>query len=154
MTITRGVRAPSRRTRWPLILATGLLTTLALAIGAQAATAPTLGTASSFAVLAGSTVTNTGPSVISGDLGVSPGSAVTGFPPGTVTGGTIHANDAVAAQAELDNGTAYTSLAGQACNTNLTGQDLGGLTLTAGVYLLLDQRAADRNPDAQRPGRP
>ena len=61
-----------------------------------AATAPTLGTAQSFAVLGASTVTNTGPTVITGNLGVSPGTAVTGFPPGVVIGGIIHANDAVA----------------------------------------------------------
>ena len=60
-----------------------------------------LGTAQSFAVLGGSTVTNTGPSVITGDLGVSPGAAVTGFPPGIVTG-TIHAANAVALQAKND----------------------------------------------------
>src|SRR5579859_5506602 len=66
-----------------------------------------LGTASSFAVLAGSTVTNTGLSVINGDLGVSPGTAVTGFPPGTVVGGTIHPGDAVAGTAEADVTTAY-----------------------------------------------
>jgi len=54
---------------------------------ALAATAPSLGTAQSFAVLGGSTVTNTGSSIITGDLGVSPGSAVIGFPPGLVTGG-------------------------------------------------------------------
>src|SRR5688500_3116588 len=54
-----------------------------------------LGTAESFAVLGGSTVTNTGPSVISGNLGVSPGTAVVGFPPGIVVPpGTIHAADA------------------------------------------------------------
>ncbi len=93
-----------------------------------------LGTATSFAVLAGSTVTNTGPSIVSGDLGLAPGSAVTGFPPGIVLGGVIHAADAVALQAQADLTTAYDTLAGQACDTDLTGQDLGGLTLVPGVY--------------------
>lgn len=93
----------------------------------------TLGTAQSFAVLGGSTVTNTGPSVITGDLGVSPGSAVVGFLPGIVTG-TIHAGDATAAQAQDDATTFYNSLAAAACSDDLTGQDLGGLTLTSGVY--------------------
>jgi Ice-binding-like len=55
------------------------------------ATAPSLGAAQSFPILGGSTVTNTGTTVITGDLGVSPGTAVTGFPPGTVVSGTIHA---------------------------------------------------------------
>lgn len=102
--------------------------------GSSPAWAQSLGTASSFAVLGGSTVTNTGPSVLVGDLGVSPGSAVTGFPPGIVIGGTIHAADAVALQAQNDATTAYDFLAGQACDADLTGQDLGGLTLTPGVY--------------------
>ena len=100
-----------------------------------AQTAPPLGQAGSFAVLGGSAVTNTGASVIVGDLGIWPNTAssITGFPPGTVIG-TIHAADAVAQQAQSDLTTAYDNLAGQACNTTLTGTDLGGLTLTSGVY--------------------
>lgn len=93
-----------------------------------------LGSASSFGVLGGSTVTNTGPTIVNGELGVSPGSAVTGFPPGSVVGGTIHLADAVALQAQNDLTTAYNAVAGTACNVDLTGQDLGGLTLTPGVY--------------------
>jgi hypothetical protein len=109
-----------------------LLATAALASSAQAASVP-LGTADSFAVLAGSTVTNTGPSVISGDLGVSPGTAVTGFPPGTVTGGTIHAADAVALQAQSDVTTAYNDAAGRGSTATISA-DLAGRTLTPGVY--------------------
>jgi hypothetical protein len=100
---------------------------------ALAQTAPSLGTAQSFAVLGGQAVTNTGPSVITGNLGVNPGTAVTGFPPGIVNG-TIHAADAVALQAQTDVTTAYNALAAQACTADMTGQDLGGLTLTPGVY--------------------
>jgi uncharacterized protein with beta-barrel porin domain len=95
--------------------------------------APSLLTAASFAVLAGSTVTNTGPTAINGNVGVSPGSAITGFPPGIVNGVTSVA-DAVAAQAQIDNMSAYNVLAGRPITTNLTGQDLGGKTLIAGVY--------------------
>lgn len=104
------------------------------AVPTQAQTAPTLGTAASFAVLGGQTVTNTGPSVITGNVGVSPGSAVVGFPPGLVVGGTIHAANAVAATAQNDLTTAYNAVVGQPCTQDLTGQDLGGLTLTPGVY--------------------
>jgi hypothetical protein len=107
-------------------------------IGAEARglqqAAPSLGTAGSFAVLGGSTVTNTGATTVNGDLGVSPGTAVTGFPPGTVVGGSIHAADALAGQAQSDVTTAYNNLAGQPCTATLTGQDLGGMTLTPGVY--------------------
>ncbi len=102
--------------------------------GAFPALAQSLGAAASFAVLGGSAVTNTGPSIITGDLGVSPGSAITGFPPGIVTGGTIHAGDPLASQAHADAITAYNYFAGRPLNFDLTGQDLGGLTLTPGVY--------------------
>ena len=101
---------------------------------ASASSAPPLGTEQAFAVLGGQTVTNTGPSVITGNLGVSPGSAVTGFPPGIVAGGTTHAADAVALQAQSDTTTAYNNLASQTCTSDLTGQDLGGKTLVPGVY--------------------
>jgi hypothetical protein len=93
-----------------------------------------LKSAASFAVLGGSTVTNTGPSIIKGDLGVNPGCAITGFPPGTVVGGATHKCDAVALQAQNDNTAAYNVLAGLVCSVDETGHDLGGLTLTAGVY--------------------
>jgi len=102
--------------------------------GAQAAQASVgLGTVQSFAVLGGTTVTNTGPSLISGNLGVSPGSAVTGFPPGTVSNGTIHSADAVAAQAQADTTTAYNDAAGRSPSAVVTA-DLGGQTLVSGVY--------------------
>jgi len=118
-----------------------------------AATAPDLGTAQTFAVLAGSTVTNTGPSVLDGDLGVWPGIAITGFPPGTVTG-TTHAGNAVAQQAQSDLTTAYNDAAGQACDVDLTGQDLGGMTLTPGAYCFSTsaQLTGTLNLDAQGSG--
>jgi hypothetical protein len=93
-----------------------------------------LGTAQSFAVLAGSAVTNTGSTTVYGSLGVDPGLSITGFPPGLVAGGTIHAGDAESLQAQTDTTIAYNALAGQTPTVDLTGQDLGGLTLTAGVY--------------------
>lgn len=88
--------------------------------------------ASEFAVLAGTTVTNTGPTVISGDLGLSPGTSVTGFPPGIVTG-TQHITDAAAAQAQLDLTTDYLALEGLAGATTVAG-NIGGQTLTPGLY--------------------
>lgn len=111
-----------------------LFVSLAAPMLAAAQVAPTLGNAKPFAVLGGSTVTNTGASVITGDLGVSPGAAVTGFPPGVVQSGTTHAADATAASAQADATTAYLNLAGQATTSDLTGQDLGGMTLVSGVY--------------------
>ena len=96
--------------------------------------AQSLGSAESFAVLAGSTVTNSGASTILGSIGVSPGTGITGIPGGQPTGGSIHDNDGVAAQAQSDLTVAYNSLAGMACGTDLTGQDLGGKTLAPGDY--------------------
>jgi hypothetical protein len=107
----------------------------------QAVAQINLGTSASFAVLGGSTVTNTGASAITGNLGVSPGSSVTGFPPGIVTGGAIHAGDSVAAQAQSDLTTAYNAAAGLPCGVDLTGQNLGGLTLTPAVYCFTSSAA-------------
>jgi outer membrane autotransporter protein len=94
-----------------------------------------LGTAQTFGVLGAASVTNTGPTIITGDVGVSPGSSITGFPPGSVTPPfTIHTTDAVAGQAQSDNATAYNALKGVAVTNNLTGQNLGGQVLVPGVY--------------------
>ncbi|MGO4254549.1 ice-binding family protein [Paenarthrobacter sp. TAF1] len=99
---------------------------------AFAATPVNLGTAGSYSVLAATTVTNTGPTTLQGDLGLSPGTAITGFPPGTAAG-TIHAADAVALQAQSDLTNAYNNAAGQALTASVSG-DLVGQTLTEGVY--------------------
>lgn len=103
----------------------------------DAATAQTqktvfLGSAATFAVLAGSTVTNTGPTTINGDLGVWPGTAVTGFGPGVVNG-TIHAGDTAAQHAQASLTIAYNDAAGRVGAVLLAG-DLGGRTLTPGLY--------------------
>ncbi|MCX5496173.1 ice-binding family protein [Kaistia dalseonensis] len=89
----------------------------------------------SFAILAGSTVTNTGTSIINGNIGVSPGTAIVGFPPGIVTAPyVIHANDGVAVQAQIDLVAAYNDLQGRPTTIDLTGKDLAGLVLGPGVY--------------------
>ena len=110
---------------------------LALALVGQspayAADAPVgLGTAAAYSVLGGTTVTNTGPTTLAGNLGVNPGTAITGFPPGVVAGAT-HAADAQALQAQSDLTTAYDDAAGRAMTASVAG-DLVGQTLTPGVY--------------------
>lgn len=92
-----------------------------------------LGAANLFAVLGGSTINNSGPSAIHGNLGLWSGNVISGFPPGTVTG-TTDAGNAAAMLAQSDLTAAYNFAAGQACGGALTGQNLGGQTLTAGVY--------------------
>jgi hypothetical protein len=117
------------------IASVALSASLAFAGSSPAATSVGLGTANSFAILAGAGVTNTGPSVINGDLGTSPTPAVTGFggaPNGTVNGA-IHQADALAGQAQADLTTAYNNAAGQG-PVNTLATELGGQTLTPGVY--------------------
>jgi uncharacterized repeat protein (TIGR01451 family) len=114
-----------------------LVVAIAALIGVQssasAATAPVpLGTAANFAVLAGSTVTNTGPTTINGDLGLSPGTSVTGFPPGRVNGA-LHVADSVAVQAKADLTAAYNNAAARPVTATVP-VELGGTTLTPGVY--------------------
>ncbi len=138
-TMTSSPHTGTSRPRWTAVTALGVATGVLLLMGAlpistaYAAEAPVgLGTAATYSVLGGQTVTNTGPSTLSGDLGVSPGSAITGFPPGVV-GGAIHAADAQAGQAQSDLTTAYDDAAGRAPTANI-GAELAGTTLTAGVY--------------------
>ena len=99
-----------------------------------AAAQPTvnLGTTSSFAVLAGSTITNTGPTTITGDVGLSPGSAFTGQASVTLHGA-VHVADAVAVQAKNDLVTAYNDAAGRTPVATIA-TELGGHTLIPGVY--------------------
>ena len=108
----------------------------AVPAAAQAQSQINLGTAIPFVVLAGSTVTNTGPSVLNGDLGVSPGTSLVGFGLPAVVNGATHNNDGVAQNAKADLTTAYNVAAGQpvAPANDLTGTDLGNRTLNAGAY--------------------
>src|SRR5579862_4889638 len=92
-----------------------------------------LGTGDNFAVLAGSTVTNTGSTTINGDLGVYPGSSITGLGSVALTGAVDQTN-AAAQLAESDVFNAFNTLAALAPTQVLTGTDLGGLTLDPGVY--------------------
>jgi hypothetical protein len=131
------IHTPTRQTRkiWLTGIATAgafaLLVTTPLTSHAAEATVG-LGTIGSYSVLGASTVTNTGPSVLQRDVGVSPGTAITGFPPG-VTLGALHAADAPAAQAQSDLGIAYDDAAGRAPTASVAG-DLVGQTLPGGVY--------------------
>lgn len=117
----------------------GVILVVALAltvpVAAQAA-AVNLATVNPFVALAATTVTNTGPSVLNGDLGVAPGTSLTGFGLPAVVNGATHNNDAVAAQAQADLTNAYNVAAGQPVSpgNDLSGTNLGNRTLTAGAY--------------------
>jgi hypothetical protein len=94
----------------------------------------TMAGTSGLAVLAGAAITNTGATNITGDLGLSPGTSVGGFPPGILTG-TQHINDATASQAKLDLTAAYNDAAGRTSTDIVTlSGNIGGLTLTPGLY--------------------
>lgn len=113
----------------------GTLADLATVIVTAAVPPATLGSLGTFAVLAGTTVTNTGANtIIEGDVGVSPGDAITGMPAGQPTGGSVHAGDGAAALAQTALISVYNDLAGRSCGTDLSSEDLGGMTLTPGVY--------------------
>lgn len=112
---------------------------MVLPLLALCAHASVLNSANGFGVLGASTVTNIGPSVINGDLGLWPGTSITGFlaidgGPGIVNGA-IHQTDGVAQLAQADALTGYNYLAGLSVTQTLTGQDLGGLTLPRGLFL-------------------
>jgi len=120
-----------------------ILTTLFVVVGSPSpgvlaspeAVAPNLGSAASFVGLAFSTLTNTGSGVFVGNVGAKTGgTSVTGFPPGTVINGTIYMGGPVPTKALADATTAYNALVNQVCNVHLTGQNLGGMILTPGVY--------------------
>jgi Ice-binding-like/PEP-CTERM motif len=102
-----------------------------------------LGSAQSFTVLGYAGVTNTGPTQIYGNVGVSPLplTSITGFPPGTVTGGSIFGPPSIADLALADINTAAITLDGLPVTSNLSNQDLGNRTLTPGVYFLSDVTA-------------
>jgi hypothetical protein len=120
-----------------LLLVPGLVLAGAMTNSALAATPTTvnLGTAASASVLAGAGVTNSGSTILPSDLDTYPSSAITGFPPGLVIApGTEHAGDAVAQQAQSDLTIAYNSAAAAPKTADVTGVDLGGHTLTEGVY--------------------
>lgn len=139
-------------------IALAMLAVFALPTAAQAAPVG-LGTAGPFVVLGGTTVTNTGPSVLNGNLGVFPGTELEGFGLPAVVNGSTHATDEVAAKAQLDLTTAYDVAAEQPVlpANDLSGTDLGGLKLAPGTYrynaaalltgaLTLD---AEGDPDAE-----
>jgi hypothetical protein len=111
------------------IVLIGLLACVAL-INAQSIS---LGTAGTYGVLAGADITNTGITTVYGSLGIYPGTSITGFPPGVFTGVESEGNLAALA-AQNAASAAYDQATSLPCGTDLTGQDLGGMVLTPGVY--------------------
>jgi hypothetical protein len=130
-------------------LATAFIWSFTTAATTAGQTPVVLGSAETFAVLAGSTVTSTGATTVNGDLGVSPGTTLTGAP--TVTG-TTHLGDAAAAQAQLDLTAAYNDAAGRTVGAIAVAGNLGGQTLAPGLYTStssLEISSGDLTLDAQ-----
>ena len=147
--LIRPIPPSSSHTRFPARLGGALVVAVALLAAACAGDAPsglhpsamsltrgtTPGAASGFAVLAATTVTCTGASTVAGDVGVSPGTAITGFGTLCTTTGALHAGDAVAGQAQAAAHTEYSTLSGSACDRTFGAvQELAGLTLRSGTY--------------------
>ncbi len=114
----------------PVVCATSTTTTTSTPANSVC---PNMKTAARFAVIAGAGMTNTGLSVINGQVALSPTPALTGFPPGVISG-TVDFNNAAAIQAETDCTSAYSYIQGLKPTSSLTGIDLGGKTLTPGTY--------------------
>jgi type VI secretion system secreted protein VgrG len=116
-----------------VLVAFATVTTFGTQAAFAAPTAVGLGSASTYAILAGSAITNTGSSVIAGDIGLSPGTADSGFPPAVQSSGSTNVANAQALAAQTDLTAAYLNAAGQTTTSTVSG-DLGGTTLTPGVY--------------------
>ena len=127
-TVTTGVKDVAGNA-----LANDKVWTFTSSAGASNQTSVALGGSGSFAVLAGATITSTGATALTGDLGISPGTALTGFPPGTVTG-TKQLGNAASATAMTDLTTAYNDAAGRIQSPVTVAGNLGGLTLPPGLY--------------------
>jgi hypothetical protein len=129
-TITRAKKAGAASLAGSVIL--GMLAFSGVSAAVAAEPSVPLATAEGYSVLAGTTVTNTGSTVLSDNLGVSPGTAITGFPPGIV-GGTVHAADGPALQAQSDLAIAYTDATNRQISATLPEQ-IAGTILEGGVY--------------------
>jgi len=133
----RGAAPRALRVSFNTLLVTGIAFLTLAAFGTQSAMAATatvnLGTSTSYAVLAGSAITNTGATVVSGDIGISPGTAISGFPPGVQSSGTTQVANGASLGAENALVTASGDAAGRTPFTTVSG-DLGGSTLVSGVY--------------------
>jgi Ice-binding-like/IPTL-CTERM motif len=138
--VPRVAEADSRFSRnFPGLLAGLGFAALACVVSPAWAQNVSLGTAANFGVLAGSAVTNTGPTVVTGNVGVWPGTAISGFPPGSIVSGFQHSADTVAQQAQADLTTAYNDAAGRPSCTAIAGGLLGAggaTTLGPGVYCM------------------
>jgi hypothetical protein len=128
--LTAAAHPSGKAFRVGLCLLASFFTLLFASSALAATTTVSLGSAAPFSVLAGSTVTNTGPTTLSSDLGLSPGSSVTGAP--HVLGAT-HIDDAVAIAAKKDLTTAYNNAASRPSNGS-AGTDLAGKVFLPGVH--------------------